>query len=76
VLLPVNSNETLLEEFSISLLKNTRQIVLESCFESNKILLSTVALESRLSQSLSFLFIFGSTSCCPDFSDLGESWIG
>jgi hypothetical protein len=32
---------------SISLLKNTRQIVLESCFESNKILLSTVAFESR-----------------------------
>jgi hypothetical protein len=32
---------------SISLLKDTRQIVLESCFESSKILLSTVALESR-----------------------------
>jgi hypothetical protein len=47
VLLPVNSNETLLQELSISLLKITRQIVFESCFESNKILLSTVALESR-----------------------------
>jgi hypothetical protein len=43
VLLPVNSNETLLQELSISLLKNARQIV----FESSKILLSTVALESR-----------------------------
>jgi hypothetical protein len=43
-LLPVNSNETLLQELSISLLKNTRQIV----FESSKILLSTVALESSL----------------------------
>jgi hypothetical protein len=47
VLLPVNSNETLLHVLSISLLKNTRQIVFESCFESSKILLSTVALESR-----------------------------
>jgi hypothetical protein len=47
VLLPVNLNETLLQELSISLLKNTRQIVFESCFESSKILLSMVALESR-----------------------------
>jgi hypothetical protein len=31
VLLPVNSNETLLQELSISLLKNTRKIVFESC---------------------------------------------
>jgi hypothetical protein len=39
VLLPVISNETLLQELSISLLKNKRQIVFEfeSCFESSKI---------------------------------------
>jgi hypothetical protein len=54
--LPVNSNETLLQELSISLLKNTRQIVVESCFESNNILLSTVALESRFNLlSIAFL---------------------
>jgi hypothetical protein len=47
LLLPVNSNETLLQELSISLLKNARQIGFEGCFESSKILLSTVALESR-----------------------------
>jgi hypothetical protein len=43
VLLPVNSNKTLLE-LSIALLKNTRQIVFEGCFESSN---TTVALESR-----------------------------
>jgi hypothetical protein len=39
-----DSNETL-QELSIFLLKNSRQIEFESCFESSKILLSTVALE-------------------------------
>jgi hypothetical protein len=37
------------QELSISLLKNTRPIVFEGCFESSKFLLATVALESRFS---------------------------
>jgi hypothetical protein len=46
LLLPVNSNESLLQELSIALLKNTRQILFEGCFESSKFLLTTVVLES------------------------------
>jgi hypothetical protein len=44
----LKSNETLLQELSIYLLKNTRQMVhvFEGCFESSKFLLTTVALEN------------------------------
>jgi hypothetical protein len=48
VLLIVNSNEILLQELSIALLKNTRQIVFEGSFESSMFLLTAVALESSL----------------------------
>jgi hypothetical protein len=61
----VNLNETLLQELSIVLLKNTRQIAFEGCSESSMFLLTMVALVAIAANHIKLMkLIEPSQACC------------